>query len=122
MKTTNSSLDLELAQTNATDKTKLREKMFEMQAVTSKLEMQRKRRAELEENFARIDKNNAANKREEEALQRVAEIKSKAQAVLDNGATAMQKLYRGMRDRAIVEKMKKASKKKGKGKKGGKKK
>jgi chromosome segregation ATPase len=122
MKATNSSLALELAQTNATDKAKLREKMFEMQAITSKLEMQRKRRAELEEHFARVDENNAAKKREEEALQRVAEIMIKAQELLDNGATAMQKLYRGMRDRAIVEKMKKASKKKGKGKKGGKKK
>ena len=39
------------------------------------------------------------------------ELEEKAIALLDNGATALQKLWRGMKGRALVTKMKKGKKK-----------
>lgn len=44
----------------------------------------------------------------------VLELEKKAEALLDNGATGLQKLWRGLKDRKLVSKMK-SKKKKGKG-------
>ena len=41
----------------------------------------------------------------------VRELEEKAYALLDNGATGLQKLWRGMKGRALVTKMKKSKKK-----------
>jgi hypothetical protein len=106
-------------ETISNDKVLQTAKEEELSAISSLLEQQRIRRTELEEHFELVDKNNAAKKREEDALQLVQALKTKAQALLDNGAAQLQKLYRGKRDRALVAKMK-SSRKKG-GKKGGKK-
>ena len=118
-----SSLAVELANTlshNEEVTTKKKEEIDRLQAIVL---AQQKKRIELEEHFAKVDANNVKKKREEEALQRVLDIKMRAQALLDISATQLQKLFRGKKERALVEKMKKNSKKKkGKGKKGGKKK
>ena len=123
LRSENSSLDLELDQTLSHNEEVATEKNREIDTIQAIVLAQRKKRIELEDHFARVNENNAKKAQEEEALQRVIDIKMKAQALLDNGAIQFQKLFRGAKERALVEKMKKASKKKkGKSKKGGKKK
>jgi chromosome segregation ATPase len=117
----NSALARELAQTISDDHQLISSKKSSIDDLMSELQVLGNTRNELEEYFQRVDENNAVKKKEEEALQRVAEISRKAQELLDNGACQLQRLYRGMRDRSLVQKLKKASKK-GKGKKDGKKK
>jgi len=112
-----STLDVELSKVKSNSQVLRSIKDTEILDITATLEEQKKRRAMLEDHFERVDLNNAARKREEEALLRVAEISRQADALLFQGATELQRLFRGMRDRALVTKMKKA-KKKGKGKKG----
>lgn len=114
-----SSLTFELEQTASNRKEVLSANMEEMRTTKDKLKQQKERRDVLEEHFERVDANNAVKQKEEEALQRVADIMRKAQELLDTGAAQLQRLYRGMRDRALVQKMKKSKKKgkKGKGKK-----
>ena len=90
----------------------------DVKSVEAQLKQEQQRRIALEEHFARVDANNAVKKLENDCLRRVLKLESKASALLDDGATALQKLFRGTRDRALVAKMK--SKKKKKGGKGGK--
>ena len=121
----NSLLALNIENVSNDNKAIISAKEKEVQMLQSILEQQKKRRVELEEYFARVDENNAAKKREEEALQRVADISKRASELLDNGAVQLQRLYRGKRDRALVAKQKSKRNKKGgksKRKEGGKKK
>lgn len=110
----NAIIALELKQAVSDNSVAISKRAADIGLIKETLGKQQKRRTELEEHFVRVDANNAAKKKEEEALERVAEISRKAQELLDAGASQLQRLFRGMRDRAIVEKMKKASKKKGK--------
>mmetsp|Transcript_41320 Transcript_41320/g.86738 ORF Transcript_41320/g.86738 Transcript_41320/m.86738 type:complete len:297 (-) Transcript_41320:540-1430(-) len=91
-----------------------------MEMERSQLEQQKERRYALEEHFKLVDMNKAVIKKDEDQLRRVSELEEKAAALLDNGAVSLQKLWRGVKERELVAKMK--SKKKKKGKKGGKKK
>lgn len=121
----NSLLALKIENVSNDNKAIMSAKENEIEQLRSTLEQQKKHQIELEEHFARVDENNAAKKREEEALQRVADISKRAKELLDNGAVQMQRLYRGKRDRALVAKLKSKMKKKGgksKRKEGGKKK
>lgn len=103
--------------------TTLHSNKSKIEALKDKLETDSNRRLELEEHFARVDRNNAAMKLEEEKLQRVAVKEEEAVQLLHQGASGLQKLFRGFIGRKEYEKMKKKGKKKGKGKgKGGKKK
>ncbi|KAL3790317.1 hypothetical protein HJC23_002943 [Cyclotella cryptica] len=118
-------LTLNIENVSAENKAIMSAKEKEVETLQSILEQQKKRRCELEEHFAKVDENNAAKKREEEALQRVADISKRARELLDNGAVQLQRIFRGKRDRALVAKLKSKSNKKGgksKRKKGGKKK
>ena len=117
-----STLHMELNEVKSTGQGLLSKKNAEILDITAMLEDQTNRRALLEDHFERVDANTLARKQEEEALLRVAEISKQADALLFNGAAQLQRLYRGMRDRALVTKEMKKAKKKGKGKKGGKKK
>ena len=90
----------------------------DVKSVEAQLKQEQQRRIALEEHFARVDANNAVKKLEDDCLRRVLKFESKASALLVDGAIALQKLFRGARDRAFVAKMK--SKKKKKGGKGGK--
>lgn len=65
------------------------------------------RRQELEEHFARVDRNNAAKRLEEEKLRLVAEKEEEAMGILHTAATQMSKLWRGQQARASFAKMKK---------------
>mmetsp|Transcript_17388 Transcript_17388/g.36464 ORF Transcript_17388/g.36464 Transcript_17388/m.36464 type:complete len:303 (+) Transcript_17388:80-988(+) len=95
-------------------------KRIDIQSEQAQLEQQKRRRCELEEHFRRVDMNNVMKMREEEKLRRVCELEEQAMALLAEGAIGLQKLWRGMKERELVAKMK--SKKKKKDKKGGKKK
>ena len=117
----NSALALELSVTTSRNEALISTKKKEVEGLQNIIEQQKKRRIELEEYFARVDRNKEAETLEEEALQRFADIAKKAQELLDNGAAQMQKLYRGVRDRALFRQRKKSSKKNSKSKKGGKK-
>mmetsp|Transcript_17879 Transcript_17879/g.32323 ORF Transcript_17879/g.32323 Transcript_17879/m.32323 type:complete len:297 (+) Transcript_17879:72-962(+) len=88
----------------------------------TQLEQHKKRRCGLDDHFKRVDVNNAIKKREEEQLRMVCELEEKAMALLDDGAIGLQKLWRGVKERELVAKMKSKKKKKGGKKKGGKKK
>ena len=99
--------ELEIASTKA-----------DVKSAEAKLKQEQQCRIALEEHFARVDANNAVKKLEDDCLRRVLKFESKASALLVDGAIALQKLFRGARDRAFVAKMK--SKKKKKGGKGGK--
>lgn len=95
----------------------------DIEALKAKLELDSDRRLELEEHFARVDRNNAAMELEEEKLRRVAAKEEEATQMLNQGDRGIQKLFRGMIARRAFHKLKKQkSKKKGKkGKKKGKK-
>ena len=84
------------------------------------LEQGSSRRLELEEHFALVDRNNAAIKFEEEQLQRIAKKEEEAKQLLHQGARGLQKLFRGLVARKLVDKLKKQKSKKkakkGKGK------
>ena len=72
------------------------------------------RRQELEQRFARIDRNNEQKRLEEEKLRLVAEKEDEAMSILRLGAMQMQKLWRGKQARVAYDKMKKKKGKKGK--------
>lgn len=72
------------------------------------------RRQELEQRFARVDRNNEQKRLEEEKLRLVAEKEDEAMSILRLGATQMQKLWRGKQARVAYDKMKKKKGKKGK--------
>lgn len=80
------------------------------------------RRQELEQRFARIDRNHEQKRLEEEKLRLVAEKEDEAMSILHAGATQMQKLWRGKQARVAYDKMKKKKGKKGKKSKKGEKK
>ena len=75
------------------------------------------RRQELEEHFARVDRNNAAKRLEEEKLRLVAEKEEEAMGILHTAATQIQTRWRGQQARASFAKMKKKRGNKGKVKK-----
>lgn len=90
----------------------------EMQVLRDQTNNEIHERTELEQLLQLHELNNYTNDKEEATLQSVLDLERKAEAILDNAAAQLQKLYRGMRDRALVKKLKKKSKK---GKKKGKK-
>lgn len=112
------SLSSEIQQLSREFEAELKIKEDEIKEMQLRIEKKKSRRKELEEHFQEVDKNNFEKQQEENALKAVRELEKKAMALLDNGATQMQKLYRGVRDRKLVEKMKAKSKKKGGKKKG----
>lgn len=116
-----------------------RAKQIDIDSVRTILEQQNERRRNLVEHFKRVDMKNAQKEEEETKLRlvsdfynasfcslhithtiqdisfhllyQVRELEKKANALLDKGATALQKLWRGMKGRALVTKMKKGKKK-----------
>ena len=89
------------------------------------MDEENKERQRLQDHFDLIDENDRIRRKEEAVLRRVVELEEEAERILDNGATQLQRLFRGMQDRAIVDKMKNkkkrgGAKKKQKKKKGGK--
>lgn len=115
-------LDLQIQQLSNEHTSSMNAKETELGVLRTLFHQQMSRRLELEKHFARVDENNAVKQREEDALMRVAESEQAAHKLLDDGAMGLQNLWRGVRDRALVAKLKASKKKKGKGKKGGKKK
>lgn len=105
------------------------DKMQQIQNQTNdvqyRMDEENKKRQRLQDHFDLIDDNDRIRRKEEAVLRRVVELEEGAERILDNGATQLQRLFRGMRDRAIVDKMKNkkkrgGAKKKQKKKKGGK--
>ena len=80
-----------------------------------RMDAEAKERERLQNHFDLIDENERIRLEEEATLRRVVELEEEADRILNHGATEMQKLYRGMRDRAVVAKLKS---KKSKGRKG----
>jgi hypothetical protein len=107
-----SSLKTDIEKIKNDHKVEMTVKQKEVESGQAQLEQQKGRRLELEEHFSRVDANNAIKKQEEEKLRM-----AKATALLDKGATGLQKLWRGMKERALVAKMKSKAKKKKGGKK-----
>ena len=80
-----------------------------------RMDAEAKERERLQDHFDLIDENERIRLEEEATLRRVVELEEEADRILNHGATELQKLYRGMRDRAVVAKLKS---KKSKGRKG----
>lgn len=80
-----------------------------------RMDAEAKERERLQNHFDLIDENERIRLEEEARLRRVVELEEEADRILNHGATQLQKLYRGMRDRAVVAKLKS---KKSKGRKG----
>ncbi|KAL9190767.1 hypothetical protein ACHAXT_000473 [Thalassiosira profunda] len=116
-----SSLTTDIQELTNEHETAMAAKQAEMESVRSDLKEQTTRRQELTEHFARVDLDNLAKEEEEEKLRVVRELNENADKVLDDGATALQRLWRGIKERAAIAKMR-SKKKKGKGKAGAKKK
>lgn len=76
-----------------------------------RMDAEAKERERLQNHFDLIDENERIRLEEEALLRRVVELEEEADRILNHGATQLQKLYRGMRDRLVVGKMK--NKKKG---------
>ncbi|KAL3757324.1 hypothetical protein ACHAWU_008485 [Discostella pseudostelligera] len=93
-------------------------KLTDIETIRANLEQQKKEQRELENHFKMVDLNNAMKMQEEEQLKKVAALEDMAKALLDDGAIALQKVWRGSKDRKLVASMKsKQSKKGGKSKK-----
>ena len=80
-----------------------------------RMDAEAKERERLQNHFDLIDENERIRLEEEATLRRVVELEEEADRILNHGATEMQKVYRGMRDRSVVAKLKT---KKSKGRKG----
>ena len=78
-----------------------------------------KERETLQNHFDLIDENERIRLEEEATLRRVIELEQEADRILNHGATQLQKLYRGMRDRAVVAQLKSKKSKGREGTKGG---
>jgi chromosome segregation ATPase len=109
-------LSIEIDKSCSDHNLSLQSHVSKIEALKATLEQQSKRRVELEEHFARVDRNNAAIKLEEERLRNVLAKEEAATKLLHKGACGLQKLWRGVVAREQFAKLKK--KKKGKGKKG----
>lgn len=81
--------------------------------VQCRMDEENKKRQRLQDHFDLIDDNDRIRRKEEAVLRRVVELEEGAERILDNGATQLQRLFRGMRDRAIVDKMKNKKKRGG---------
>ena len=73
-------------------------------------------RRNLEDRCKLVEANREIEEKEEMLLKHVLDMEAKADSILFHGAMALQKLYRGNRDRSIVTKLKKKNQKKGNGK------
>ena len=137
--TTISSLKSSLHQLSSDHEESTLAKQTQIEELQGQFEQENKRRIELEEHFKRVDLDNARKKAEDDKINEVSivetcelnlpqlhvenlnmhisfqvlELEKKAEALLDNGATGLQKLWRGLKDRKLVSKMK-SKKKKGK--------
>ena len=81
--------------------------------VQCRMDEENKERQRLQDHFDLIDENDRIRRQEEAVLRRVVELEEEAERILGNGATQLQRLFRGMRDRAIVDKMKNKKKRGG---------
>jgi hypothetical protein len=89
-------------------------KQTDIGAVRLLLGQQKALRLELENHFTMVDMNQAKRKQENERLRSVHELEQKAVSLLWHGAVALQKHWRGRKDRAlaVAVKNKKTKKKK----------
>jgi len=85
------------------------EKMKEIRSQTdyvlSRMNAEVKERQRLQDHFGLIDENERIRLEEEAMLRRVIELEEEAERILNHGATQLQRLYRGIRDRTVVGKM-----------------
>lgn len=88
-------------------------KLTDIESVRRHLEQQKRQQYELENHFKLIDTNNTMKAQEEEQLRKVAELEVLAAALLCDGAIALQKVWRGMKDRKLIATMKSKRSKKG---------
>ena len=111
-----SSLKIDMQQRSHDHEVVVKEKQMDIEAVWAQLGEQNAQRLELEEHFKMIDMNRAKAKQEDEQLRAVDELEQNAMSLLCDGAVALQKLWRGRKDRALAaaEKNKKTKKKKNK--------
>ena len=109
-----SSLKIDMQQRSHDHEVVVKEKQMDIEAVWAQLGEQNAQRLELEEHFKMIDMNRAKAKQEDEQLRAVDELEQNAMSLLCDGAVALQKLWRGRKDRALAaaEKNKKTKKKK----------
>jgi hypothetical protein len=89
-------------------------KQTDIDAVGLQLGQQKALRLEYENHFTKVDMNKANRKQEDERLRAVHKLEQRAVSLLCDGAVALQKLWRGRKDRALAAavKNKKAKKKK----------
>ena len=87
----------------------------EISSVQNSYREELKRREELVKHFELMDRNKQIAAEEEAVLKKVGAIEDEADKILFNGATQLQRLFRGLRGRASLRKKKKG-KKGGKGK------
>ena len=93
----------------------------EIKLIFCKYNEEAKSREELERHFKLMDRNRNIATEEEALLKKVTALENESDAILFHGATQLQRLFRGLRDRALIRKKKKKGKKgkkhgKGKGK------
>ena len=82
----------------------------EIQAMRNKIKVEQHERIELEQLLKLHELNNDVTAQEEARIQSVIDLEHKATSILDHATVKVQKLYRGMRDRASVKKLKAKSK------------
>ncbi len=113
-----SRLKLDIQKFSQDHETASRAKLSDIASIQNQLEQQKKQQRKIENHFKMVDLNNVMKEQEEEQLRKVAELEEMATALLSDGAIALQKVWRGSKDRKLVATMKcKQSKKGGKSKK-----
>lgn len=101
--------------------TDMRERSETMEKMTGDFNKESKEYAVLKEHFDKIDLDLSRSEVEEDLLAAVKRREEFGKFVIFMAAATIQKIFRGRRDRAIVDKIKSKAKKGGKGKKGKKK-
>jgi hypothetical protein len=89
----------------------------EIQDLTEKIANETTERDKLEKLIALQVENDDIVAKEKAIIQSVIDLETETDNIIYKAASSLQKLYRGMRDRALVKRLKKKSRKKGKSKK-----
>lgn len=113
-----STLKVDMQRTVHSSETAAKGKQVEVDAITAKITQQATNISELESTVIMINLSNIAKREDEKKLDEIKEVEKKAWSLLGNGATALQKVWRGRKARSIAAELKtKKTKKSKKGKK-----
>jgi chromosome segregation ATPase len=101
-----SRLNLDIQKLSQDHETASKAKVSDIASIQTQLEQLKKQQRKIENHFKMVDLNNKMKEQEKEQLRKVDELEEMATALLCDGAIALQKVWRGSKDRKLVGTMK----------------